>query len=61
MSLRFSANYLANIPEIVDLARATKARFPEMLVCVGGHSASFTRMPLSSMRRGHRLRAEGGG
>jgi radical SAM superfamily enzyme YgiQ (UPF0313 family) len=38
----FSRNYLANVPEIVDLAKATKARFPEILVCVGGHSASFT-------------------
>jgi hopanoid C-3 methylase HpnR len=38
----FSCNYLANIPEIVDLAKATKARFPEIFVCVGGHSASFT-------------------
>jgi hopanoid C-3 methylase len=38
----FSCNYLANVPEIVDLAKATKARFPENFVCVGGHSASFT-------------------
>src|SRR5215831_21122390 len=37
----FSCNYLANVPDIVDLARATKARFPEIFVCVGGHSASF--------------------
>ncbi len=38
----FSCNYLANVPEIVDLAKATKARFPGVFVCVGGHSASFT-------------------
>src|SRR3954449_12892040 len=38
----FSCNYLANVPEIVDLAKATKSRFPEIFVCVGGHSASFT-------------------
>ena len=38
----FSCNYLANVPEIVDLAKATKARFSQMFVCVGGHSASFT-------------------
>ena len=37
----FSGNYLANIPEIVDLAKAVKARRPETIVCVGGHSASF--------------------
>lgn len=38
----FSCNYLANVPEIVDLAKATKTRFPHTYVCVGGHSASFT-------------------
>ena len=38
----FSCNYLANVPEIVDLAKATKAGFPAVFVCVGGHSASFT-------------------
>ena len=38
----FSCNYLANIPEIVDLAKLTKARYPRTFVCVGGHSASFT-------------------
>jgi hopanoid C-3 methylase len=37
----FSCNYLANVPEIVDLAKATKARLPEIFICVGGHSASF--------------------
>ena len=30
------------MPEIVDLAKATKARFPGIFICVGGHSASFT-------------------
>jgi hopanoid C-3 methylase HpnR len=38
----FGCNYLANVPEIVDLAKATKARFPDTFICVGGHSASFT-------------------
>jgi hopanoid C-3 methylase len=38
----FSCNYLANVPEIVDLAKATKTQWPEIFVCVGGHSASFT-------------------
>jgi hopanoid C-3 methylase HpnR len=38
----FSCNYLANVPEIVTLAKATKARHPAIHVCVGGHSASFT-------------------
>jgi hopanoid C-3 methylase len=40
--IAFSCNYLANVPEIVDLAKATKARFPEIFISVGGHSASFT-------------------
>src|ERR1700738_807468 len=40
--IAFSCNYLANVPEIVDLAKATEARFPEIFICVGGHSASFT-------------------
>src|SRR5438552_17949429 len=38
----FSCNYLANVPEVVDLAKATKIRSPRSFVCVGGHSASFT-------------------
>jgi hopanoid C-3 methylase HpnR len=38
----FSCNYLANIPEVVDLAKRTKAALPGCFVCVGGHSASFT-------------------
>ena len=38
----FSYNYLANLPEIVDLARATRQRLPNVFTFVGGHSASFT-------------------
>ncbi len=38
----FSLNYLANVPEVVDLARATRSRTPECFIFVGGHSASFT-------------------
>lgn len=37
----FSCNYLANVPEIVDLAKATKLAMPGCFICVGGHSASF--------------------
>ena len=37
----FSCNYLANVPEIIDLAKLTKAQFPSRFVLVGGHSASF--------------------
>ena len=38
----FSCNYLANIPEIVDLAKETKRRWPDIFVFVGRHSVSFT-------------------
>ncbi len=37
----FSLNYLANVPEIVNLAKATKQRLPDTFIFVGGHSASF--------------------
>lgn len=40
-AVAFSCNYLANLPEIVDLAKATKARLPDCYIFVGGHSASF--------------------
>jgi len=39
--LLFSCNYLANVPEIVDLAKAAKVKLPRVTICVGGHSASF--------------------
>ena len=38
----FSCNYLANVPEIVDLSKATRQRLPACFVFVGGHSGSFT-------------------
>ncbi|MGH7353516.1 MAG: hopanoid C-3 methylase HpnR [Candidatus Rokuibacteriota bacterium] len=37
----FSVNYLANVPEVVDLAKETKQARPDTFVFVGGHSASF--------------------
>src|SRR2546428_3992848 len=42
----FSCNYLANVPEIVDLAKLTRAKRPETFVLVGGHSASFIAQEL---------------
>src|SRR5256712_12675689 len=42
----FSCNYLANVPEIVDLAKLTRARRPDTFVLVGGHSASFIAQEL---------------
>lgn len=40
--IAFSCNYLANVPEIIDLSKETKAVLPKCFICVGGHSASFT-------------------
>ena len=37
----FSLNYLANVPEVIDLARDVKRLLPQSFVFVGGHSASF--------------------
>ena len=37
----FSCNYLANVPEILDLAKHVKEKFPTSFILVGGHSASF--------------------
>jgi magnesium-protoporphyrin IX monomethyl ester (oxidative) cyclase len=37
----FSLNYLANVPEVIDLAREAKRTVPGCRVMVGGHSASF--------------------
>jgi hopanoid C-3 methylase HpnR len=38
----YSLNYLANIPEVVGLVKATRKRLPDSFLFVGGHSASFT-------------------
>jgi magnesium-protoporphyrin IX monomethyl ester (oxidative) cyclase len=40
-AIGFSLNYLANVPEVIDLARSTRARWPDVFIFVGGHSASF--------------------
>ena len=37
----FSVNYLANVPEVVDLAKWVKSVLPGALVFAGGHSVSF--------------------
>ncbi len=41
-AVAFGVNYLANIPEVIDLAKLTRQRLPRALIVVGGHSASFT-------------------
>ena len=40
-AVAISCNYLANVPEVIDLAKETAAVLPEAFVFVGGHSASF--------------------
>ena len=45
-AVAFSCNYLANVPEIIDLAKATRKKLPDSLIMVGGHSASFTAREL---------------
>ena len=40
-AIAFSGNYLANVPEIIDLARDARALLPDAFICVGGHSVSF--------------------
>jgi hopanoid C-3 methylase HpnR len=44
--IAFGMNYLANIPEVLDLAKAARQKRPHALIFVGGHSASFTASEL---------------
>src|SRR4051812_20691471 len=37
----FSVNYLANVPEVIDLAKETRRRLPKSFIFAGGHSVSF--------------------
>ena len=41
-AIGFSCNYLANVPEIIDLAKITRVELAQCFIFVGGHSASFT-------------------
>src|SRR6516165_9687690 len=40
-AIAISCNYLANVPEVIELARTARAQKPDLFVVVGGHSASF--------------------
>jgi len=40
-AIGFSLNYLANVPEVLDLAKETRRRRPRCFIFAGGHSASF--------------------
>jgi hopanoid C-3 methylase HpnR len=48
----FSLNYLANVPEVIDLAKAVKGRLPDCYVFIGGHSGSFIADELLEHGRG---------
>lgn len=48
----FSCNYLANVPEVVDCAKAVKNILPDCFVFVGGHSASFVARDLLAHAEG---------
>ena len=41
----FGLNYLANVPEVVDLARWVKSVLPRCLVFCGGHSVQSLSAP----------------
>ena len=47
-----SCNYLANVPEIIDLARDTEQLAPDTFIVVGGHSASFIADEMLEHARG---------
>src|SRR5579885_3036014 len=51
-AIAFSCNYLANVPEIVDLSKLAKQRLPRSLILVGGHSASFPAKALLAHSEG---------
>jgi hopanoid C-3 methylase len=40
-AIGFGLNYLANVPEVIDLAREIKRAAPKRFVFAGGHSVSF--------------------
>jgi hopanoid C-3 methylase HpnR len=48
----FSLNYLANVPEVIDLAKVTRLRSPGCFVFAGGHSVSFIARDLLAHAEG---------
>jgi hopanoid C-3 methylase HpnR len=48
----FGGNYLANVPEIIDLAKLIKVRLPDCFLFVGGHSVSFIASDLLAHSEG---------
>lgn len=41
-AIGYSLNYLANVPEVIELATRTRELLPQAFLFAGGHSASFT-------------------
>jgi magnesium-protoporphyrin IX monomethyl ester (oxidative) cyclase len=50
--IAFSCNYLAHIPEVIDLAKTAKEIITGSFVLVGGHCASFTAEELLEHSQG---------
>ncbi len=51
-AVAFSCNHLPNVPEVVDLAKATRARAPGTFIFVGGHCLSFIARDLLPHAKG---------
>ena len=51
-TIGFSLSFLANVPEVLDLAKETKRLLPDCFVFVGGHSASFIPQELLAHAQG---------
>ncbi len=51
-AIGFSVNYLANVPEVIDLAVATRRRLPGCFLFAGGHSVSFIAAEVVEHARG---------
>jgi hopanoid C-3 methylase HpnR len=48
----FSLNYLANVPEVLELARETRALHPDLFIFTGGHSGTFVAQELIEHAQG---------
>ena len=51
-AIAFSCNYLANVPEILELAGATRTKLAGCFIFVGGHSASFIALEILEHSKG---------
>ena len=59
-AIALSCNYLANVPEVVELAKLAATLCPDAFVFVGGHSTSVHRPRFArARRRSNRLRDQG--